>query len=469
MSITGMLFLLCFFPICLGIYHIVRNEAKEYVLLAFSLLFYAFGTPQYLILFVSATFLTVLIGRIINNLHKKSAKTVLLVLGIAMNSSLLLYYKYSDFLLINIGKILPVNKEPLSLLLPLGISFFTFKAISYLADVYKGDAVLSANPLHDALYLSFFGQIQSGPLTRYKNFSFHATGCKALFCNGIIRFMTGFVKKALIADVLNKIVTEVFSKPVGACSASYLWLGAISFSLQLFFDFAGYSDMAIGISEMFGYPCMENFNYPYMTDSVGHFFRRWHISLSEWFRDYIYIPLGGSRNKWKPKVYFNLFVVWVLTGIWHGASWNFVFWGLLYFILISFEKLTGLPDKIKPRIGKVFYRIFSLVFIVLNWVMFRAGSLQNGLSYIKNMFINERNPLSDARALFLIKDYRFFLLCAILFCFPIVPWAKKKLENRKVLFGIVKTVYYITLIFAFIWALSFTFAGYNNPFAYANF
>ena len=251
-------------------------------------------------------------------------------------------------------------------------------------------------------------------------------------------------------------------------STLYLWLGAICYSMQLFYDFDGYSDMAIGLSEMFGYRCTENFDYPYMTESVAKFWRRWHISLSSWFRDYVYIPLGGSRCK-KWRTYFNLFAVWALTGIWHGAAWNFIFWGIGYFIVIAFERATGLPDRLKTRFGKFIYRVLALLFINFQWVIFRAASLQSGLSYIKRMVVYTPNTLADKRALFLMKDNWVFILVGILLCFPIVQYLEKKLESRKRLLAIFHIVVGVIVVFGAVWSVSFIISGQNNPFAYANF
>lgn len=227
--------------------------------------------------------------------------------------------------------------------------------------------------------------------------------------------------------------------------------------------------MAIGISEMFGYRCMENFNYPYLTRSVSEFWRRWHISLSQWFRDYVYIPLGGSRSGNKYNVYINLLAVWLLTGIWHGAAWRFVIWGLGYFVLIAFEKATGFPERLKTGIGKLIYRILSLLFINFQWVIFRADNFRVALQYIKCMFYCKSNELADLRTRFLIKDYLGFLVAAVVLCFPVVPWIGRKLENKKA----ARWTYEITVLFVtaflFVWAISFVVAGQNNPFVYANF
>ena len=451
MSITSMLFVFLFLPLALAIYYLSIKPVKEYVLLIISLVFYSLGSIDYIFLFAISIVVTVLIGRTMAKAESNKIKRVLFVLGIVFNIALLSYFKCFE------------------ILLPLGVSFYTFKAISYLADVYSKRAVLDDHFVHDLLYLSFFSQIQSGPITRYNDCKRAADSKTDIFSDGAIRFMIGFNKKVLIANVLANITNEIFHAPVESFSTSYAWLGAVCFSLQLFFDFAGYSDMAIGITEMFGYSCMENFNYPYMTESVSKFWRRWHISLSEWFRDYIYIPLGGSRSKNKARVYFNLFVVWLLTGIWHGVAWNFVLWGLGYFVLIAFERLTGLPERFKTKIGKVLYRIFSLLFINFQWVMFNSKDVFSGMRFIKRMVLYQNNDLANVRAWFLLKDYAFFIIVAVVLCFPVVPWVRKKLVDKAAAFKVFELVEYVVIIGAFIWALSFVVAGQNNPFAYANF
>ena len=474
MSMTSMLFLFLFLPAALAVYFLTPGRAKEAVLLAVSLVFYAFGCPEYIFLFIAALAVTVVLGRLMNRSKTKSAKRTFLILGVLLNAGLLIYYKYSDFALSIWGSVTGAEIRLKNLALPLGISFFTFKAISYLADVYKGTAKLDKNPLHDALYLSFFPQVQSGPLSRYNDLNTRdpkqdPKWDPRLFTEGVFRFLAGFSKKVLIADVLSKVTTEIFSAPPDTVSMAYAWLGAVCFSLQLLFDFAGYSDMAIGISAMFGYRCPENFNYPYMTESVSKFWRRWHITLGAWFRDYVYIPLGGSRSKSRSRVYFNLLVVWLLTGIWHGAAWNFVVWGLGYFAVIAFERLTNLPGRICSKWGKAVYRVFTLLFINFQWALFNAKDLASGVRYIKSMLIPSPNALADARALFLLKDYWFFLLAAVLLCFPVVPRLMQKLKSRKTARTVFEAVLALVLLAGIDWSVSLVVAGLNNPFAYANF
>lgn len=471
MSITSMLFLFLFLPLALAIYYMVRDEIKEYVLLMISLLFYSLGAVQYIVLFIVVIILTVIMGRAINAYESRMIKKCFLIAGILINCGILVYYKYAGAAFRILGIIISEMPAFYGVVLPLGISFFTFKAISYLVDVYSGRAVLADNPVHDALYLSFFAQIHSGPISRYNDMELLGERVfnGRLFSDGVFRFLVGFNKKVLIANTLAKITTEIFSASFENFSAGYAWLGSIVYSLQLFFDFSGYSDMAIGISGMFGYKCMENFNYPYMTESIAKFWRRWHISLSQWFRDYIYIPLGGGRNKNKWKNWFNLLIVWILTGIWHGTSLNYVVWGLGYFFAITFERITNLPGRFKTVIGKGIYRVLSLLFINFLWVLFNSGNLIFGLRYIKRMLICPTNRLADMRTVFLIKDYCFFIAIAIVLCFPIVPWFDKKFKNNVMAHTIYEMVVSLVVLAAFIWSVSFVVAGQNNPFAYANF
>ena len=466
MSMTSMLFLFLFLPAALAVYYLTPVRAREAVLLAVSLIFYAFGCLEYIFLFIAAIVITVVLGRLINRAKTKTAKRTFLILGILLNAGLLIYYKYTDFALTTWGTVTETEIRLKNLALPLGISFFTFKAISYLADVYKGTAKLEKNPLRDALYLSFFPQVQSGPLSRYNDLN---TRDPKLFAEGVFRFLTGFCKKVLIADVLSKVTVEIFAAPPETASMSFAWLGAVCFSLRLLFDFAGYSDMAIGISNMFGWRCPENFDYPYMTESVSKFWRRWHITLGAWFRDYVYIPLGGSRSKSKSRVYFNLLVVWLLTGIWHGAAWNFVVWGLGYFAVIAFERLTNLPGRLRSKWGRAVYRILTLLFINFQWVLFNAKDLTSGLRYIKQMLIPSPNALADARALFLLKDYWFFILVAVILCFPLIPRLHQKLKSRKTARTVFEAALALVLLAGFAWSVSLVVAGLNNPFAYANF
>lgn len=388
-----------------------------------------------------------------------------MVSGIIFNIGGVFYYKYYNFVIENFNYILGTSFGTKDLLLPLGISFFVFKSISLLIDVYCGKVVLGKNPVNSALYLSFFAQITSGPICRYNEFYAGNTN----FARGGYYFVLGFVKKVLLANILSIITVEVFGMDLSKTTPAFLWLGAICYSLQLYYDFAGYSDMAVGLGEMCGISCCENFNYPYMTSSVSGFWRSWHISLGSWFRDYVYIPLGGSRTKTKGRTYLNLFIVWFLTGIWHGANWTFIFWGISYFVVISFEKIFDLPKRFHSKIGKAAYRVFTLMFINLQWVIFNSTDLRSGLRYIKGMFVFSGDELANHRAVILLREYGIFIAAALIFATPIVPKLKLWISGNEIRKQVGNVVFAGMLCFLFLWAVSFVIAGQNNPFLYGNF
>lgn len=463
MSMTDISFLFIFMPATL-IAISLKPQYKKYALLLLSLFFYACGSPAYFSLFLISVIMNVCLAYLIQILNFKIRKYIL-AMGIVLNFGCLFYYKYFDFTVANLNLIFRTSFDAKNLLLPMGISFFTFKAISLLADVYSGKVILTKNPADSALYLSFFTQITSGPICRYNEFYSNTTD----FQYGCYRFVLGFIKKALLANILSIITVEVFTMDLANSTPAILWLGSICYSLQLYYDFSGYSDMAIGIGELCGISCSENFNYPYMTGSVSEFWRRWHISLGSWFRDYIYIPLGGSRVKSKARLYLNLFVVWLLTGIWHGAKWKFIFWGLGYFVVISLEKTFSIPTKFKSKAGRILYRIFTLLFVNFQWVIFNSSGLYNGLRNIKRMFISSGGELANRRTAVLLQEYGIFIGAAILFAMPVIPILKSWLCQNSKLQRVGNIALTILLSFLFIWAISFVIAGQNNPFLYGNF
>lgn len=276
-----------------------------------------------------------------------------------------------------------------AIILPIGISFFTFQSISYLIDVYRKKVKVQNNILYLGLYISFFPQLIAGPIVRYIDIEDALTNrVETLnkFTLGVKRFIQGLSKKVILSNGFALIADKAFLDATTETTLAMAWLGAISYTLQIYFDFSGYSDMAIGLGKMFGFDFNENFNYPYISKSISEFWRRWHMSLGSWFRDYVYFPLGGSKVSSKQKLIRNLFVVWLLTGVWHGASWNFIIWGLIYFILISFEELSDYPNKFKHKISKCFYQILTMIIVVLCWVIFRAEGLHNAIGYLSNMF-----------------------------------------------------------------------------------
>lgn len=451
MDMTNITFLFIFLPAVL-IAAALRPKQKSYALLLLSLFFYACGSPAYFMLFMVGIIVNVLLAYMIQALKTRFRILAVctFIVGIGLDAGCLIYYKYS---------------ATRDILLPLGISFFTFKAISFLVDVFSEKITLEKNPVHGALYLSFFSQIVSGPICRYGEFF----DGKADFYRGGEKFVVGFIKKVLLADVLGLIVAEIFATDLSATTPAYLWLGSLCFSLRLYYDFSGYSDMAIGIGEMCGFSCAENFNYPYMTASVSEFWRRWHITLGSWFRDYVYIPMGGSRVNSKIRLYFNLFVVWFLTGIWHGASGRFIFWGLLYFLVIAMEKAFKIPEKIHTKIGRTLYRLFVLLFINFQWVIFNSQSLHTGLRYIGHMFLSAGGDLANQRTAVLIGEYWPFILAAVIFAAPIMPKLRLFLSGNARKERIGSIIMAVILCMLFVWAVSFVAAGQNNPFLYGNF
>lgn len=479
LATTDVVFVFIFLPVSL-LTLAFRPNLLKYVLLLLSLFYYACGSPKYFVLLLGMLVLNVGLAYIIGMMKEKGWEKrwslLALVAGIGLNTGVLFYYKYFDFVTVGINQVFGTTIGARDLLLPMGISFFTFKAISLLIDVYRGTVILKKNPVYGALYLSFFGQIVSGPICRYHEF-YEKTKGKSnkkavwdMFSDGGYLFVKGFIKKVLFANILSLIVVEIFAMDLEQTSAPLLWLGAISYSLQLYYDFSGYSDMAIGIGQMFGISCPKNFDYPYITKSISEFWRRWHITLGAWFRDYIYIPLGGSRVNSRARLYFNLFVVWILTGIWHGANWTFIFWGVGYFAAIAFEKTFGLPEKLTSKWSRALYRIAALAFINFQWVIFNSVNLITGLRYIKHMLIGYGYELANARTWILLKEYGVVLAFAILFAVPIIPRLKEYIASKgERKDRIAKAIMALVMVLLFICALSFVIAGQNNPFLYGNF
>lgn len=472
MALTDLLFVFFFLPLALFLYHIGLCKMRPYILLLLSLLFYALGDMKFFIAMFFCLLFNIGTGWCLSGIKKKRPKLILLVLGIGFNAALLCCFKYVNLAVFSANHLFHMSISPRSMLLPLGISVFTFKAISYLVDIYNGKIQPGRNPVRSALYLSFFGQIQSGPISRYDHMWTENAMKRErdMFTGGVYRFVQGFNKKILLADVLNHITQEVFDNSFAELSAPLAWFGAICYSLELFFDFSGYSDMAIGIGQMFGISCPENFRYPYIAQTVSEFWRRWHITLGAWFRDYIYFPLGGSRVDKQWKLYRNLLIVWILTGLWHGGnSWNFIIWGLGNGIMVMMEKRLKLPERLKHKWEKIAWQIVTLLFIVFQWVIFRTSGLKAGLLFIRAMLFNWNYSLSYTRVWLLFQDYKVFLLTGILLSIPCLPWLKQRAEKDKKWNAIWNAGQILVTGGMFLLAISCVAAGQNNPFAYTNF
>lgn len=460
-------FLFLFLPAVLILYYnpIIKERAfRNAILIASSIFFYAWGEPFFVLLMLASIMFNWLFGLGVakfkdSNLSKAK---LFVALSVVMNLSLMFVFKYLTFALENINAIFSSNLDTLDIALPIGISFFTFQAMSYVIDVYRGNGAAQKNPFNVALYIAFFPQLIAGPIVRYQTIAEQINFRKENFndfSDGVYRFMLGFCKKVLIANNVASIADEIFNG--SEMSVATAWIGAIAYTLQIFFDFAGYSEMAIGLGKMFGFHFLENFDYPYISKSVSEFWRRWHISLGSWFRDYVYFPLGGSRVSKKSRLIFNLFVVWLLTGIWHGANWTFVVWGLLYFVLLAFEKLTKFPEKLR-----FFSHIYTMLFVIIGWVIFRAESLSEAFGYLQTMFFCSDAEIFNMKALFYLDNYKFYLVAGIIACFPIMPKIKEKIKINK---NVYETVAALALLATFIISLSFTIKGSYNPFIYFNF
>lgn len=466
MLFSSAIFLLVFLPCVLAVYYIIPRRflaARNVFLLIASLGFYAWGEPWFVLVMIASIAVNYLFGLWAAGTSEKTAgRRWVLVAAVVFNLGLLFVFKYLGFVLKNLRDGLHIGLPVPEIALPIGISFFTFQAMSYVLDVAKGRAPVQKNPLWVGLYISFFPQLIAGPIVKYETVAheiLHRRENWGDFSSGFCRFAVGLAKKVLLSNSMAVIADSAYAKP--QLSAGMAWLGALAYTFQIFFDFSGYSDMAIGLGKMFGFHFLENFDYPYISRSITEFWRRWHISLSTWFRDYVYIPLGGSRVG-AARRYLNLFVVWLLTGIWHGANWTFLLWGLYYFILLAVEKGLGLDKK-----GLSLWRV-PVTFLLVNfgWVLFRAESLGAAGRYLGAMFGFGVNGLWDTGASAALRDGHVIFLLAAVFSMPVARWAAKqkfaKTPAAVVCYGLGMAAL-VVLVF------SYVAKGAYNPFIYFNF
>ena len=399
----------------------------------------------------------------------KGRKTIIrLVITLAtfFNLGILFIFKYLMFSLSNINGLFGLQLTVPVIALPIGISFFTFQAFSYVLDVNRGVGEVQKNPLYVGLYIAFFPQLIAGPIVRYETVAQEINHRKETlddFTSGVTRFITGFLKKVLLANTMALVADSAFDGDA-TISVAFAWLGVFAYAFQIYFDFSGYSDMAIGLGKMFGFHFLENFDYPYISKSISEFWRRWHISLGTWFRDYVYFPLGGSRVESRARLVFNLFVVWFLTGLWHGANWTFILWGLMYFVLIAAEKLTDFENRFK-KFGWLKY-LYTMMFVLFGWVLFRSQNLVAAVEYFKAMFGLAGNLLVDgAFRLYFTQYFVFFVLCAV-FSTPAAVFIREKIGSRSRIYDL---PYVAGVSFLMIVAVSYLIKGSYNPFIYFNF
>ncbi len=469
MVFTSLTFVLVFLPIMLLVYFTVPGRKwKNLALLLASLLFYAWGEPVYICLVLLSACINFTLARLIDRAkenNKKSQAKISFVLSLILNLGILGFFKYSGFMVENINYLFATDLQLKNLPLPVGISFYTFAAISYITDVYTEKIKAQKEFLLLTTYIALFPQIMAGPIVRYIHIGNELENRKESLADvveGLKRFIIGLGKKILIANQMGIIADSIFNNTSGDPGTLLIWLGAIAYTFQIYFDFSGYSDMAIGLGRMLGFHYLENFNYPYISKSITEFWRRWHISLSSWFRDYVYIPLGGNR-KW---VLRNLFIVWFLTGLWHGASWNFVLWGLYYGFLLVLEKyvMKGLLTRMAP----VMQHIYTMFFVVIGWVLFRIENLDYLSFYLERMFTYHKTSIDSL--LFNYPDILHALPFLVIAFVASLPWFRDMV--RKIESGSnqqLKHLYDLYLLAVLVVSLVFSMGQKFNPFIYFQF
>lgn len=468
MVFSSSTFMFLFLPAFFMLYYLVPFKAKNIVLCIFSLIFYAWGEPVYIGLMIFSSVVDFCNGLCMEKFKKY--KMIFLIISIVINLSLLGFFKYSAMIVNSINEVFGMTIKVPNLALPIGISFYTFQTMSYSIDVYRGEVKAEHHFLDFMAYVSMFPQLIAGPIVRYStvNEELHNRVINfETFSNGMYRFLIGLFKKVMIANSVGALFTSVSASNVENQSALTLWVAILAFSLQIYFDFSGYTDMAIGIGRMLGFTFPENFKYPYQAETISEFWRRWHMSLTTWFRDYVYIPLGGSRRG-AIRTIINIVVVWALTGIWHGAEWNFMLWGVYFGILLIIEKFI-LKDLL-TKTPAVIKHIYVCVLVMIGWVIFSFEKLSDIAAYIKGMFHFEN--FIDNKALFLIGEYKVILILAMLFSVPVIPFIKRKIaENIKnrVLLNAIYIFITIVFIVLLILSIAMIISESYNPFLYFRF
>lgn len=463
MLFTSISFLYYFLPTIIILYFITPKKYRNYILLIFSIIFYMYGEPKYVILML-VEILVAYFGALL--IDKYKSKEIFLI-TIIIHIGLLCVFKYTDLFIGTINSIFKTNISFLNIALPIGISFYTFQILSYVIDVYRGKVKVQKNILKLATYVSLFPQLIAGPIVRYE------TICGELdnrdetiekFSLGVRRFIIGLAKKVLIANMLGELCTK-FSL-VDERSVLFYWIFAISYMLQVYFDFSAYSDMAIGLGKMFGFTFLENFNYPFISKSITEFWRRWHISLSSWFKDYVYIPLGGSR-KGTLKLVRNILIVWFLTGIWHGAAYNFILWGLFIGVFLVIEKLW--LSKYISKLPKFLRNIYVLFIIMISFIMFNAGSINEAFFNIKGLFGLNKEVFINNYTIYYLKSYLIVLIIAIFGATPLFKNIIEKLKKSKCLNKIINILEPIFLVILLLLVTAYLIDSSYNPFLYFRF
>jgi len=466
MLFSSLPFLYYFLPITILFYWIMPSSFKNLWLLFASLFFYGWGEPKYVFFMLLSIFAGYIFGLLIEKNKDKKSADILMILSVVFNMSMLGIFKYADFFIANFNLATGLSIPLLKIALPIGISFYTFQILSYTVDVYRGDTAAQKNLIALATYISLFPQLIAGPIVRYKDVAkqlknrTHTLEKTAL---GIRRFVIGLAKKVLIANQLGEL-TELYLTSKDQ-SIIFSWIYAIAFMLHIYFDFSGYSDMAIGLGKIFGFDFMENFNYPYISKSITEFWRRWHISLGTWFKDYVYIPLGGNRVS-KSRHAFNILTVWFLTGFWHGASWNFIVWGLYFAILLMIEKYWLLNTLKK---SKVLSHVYVLFLVAISFVIFNATDMSMALSTLSSMFAGNNLPLWSIETAYYLTSYSTILIIAIIGSTPLVKLVFDKLNNHSAASKVLDLLEPVFLVLVMLVVTAYLVDGSFNPFLYFRF
>lgn len=474
MVFSSLLFLFRFLPIVLIMYFLAPKKARNTLLFLSSLIFYAWGEPIYIVLMLFSTIVDYTLGLFVSHYLSKNLKSkarLCVIISAIINLSLLGFFKYWDFFIGSINSIFSLNLPIFQLALPIGISFYTFQTMSYTIDIYRGNAKAQKNIISFGAYVALFPQLIAGPIVQYKTIAKQLnerTCTYDEFAVGIHYFMIGLGKKILFANNIGQLWDQISTMSLGQQSILTAWLGIICYAFQIYFDFSGYSDMAIGLGHMFGFRFLKNFDYPYISKSITEFWRRWHISLGTWFREYVYIPLGGNRKGLK-RQFINIAIVWLLTGFWHGASWNFVLWGVYFGIILMIEKAFLL--KFLEKLPSVFSHLYSIIIVLIGWVIFAFDSLPMGINYLKHMFGLSSISLWNTQFLYLL--YNNIILIVIL-CFAstpipakimntILPYNKDNVSNKVV---ISRCIFYAIV---FLLCVAYLVDATYNPFLYFRF
>lgn len=467
MLFTTISFIFYFLPICLLVYYgfLKKNRnAQNTFLFVMSIIFYAWGEPWFVLMMILSIVANWYFAILIDNAIQQKRRKLIVVLMLVFNFGIMYVFKYLNFTIYSLNSALDLMIPQTQIVLPIGISFFTFQAVSYVLDVYRKHTEVQRKLLYVGFYIAFFPQLIAGPIVRYQTIAdeiVHRIEKSHDFNLGVQRFLIGLSKKVIIANNVALIADVAFNlNTQNQLGYQMAWFGIIAYTLQIYFDFSGYSDMAIGMGLMFGFHFLENFNYPYIARSISDFWRRWHISLSTWFRDYVYFPLGGSRVESSARLIFNLFVVWTLTGLWHGANWTFIAWGFMFFVLINVEKLTGFAEKLG-----IFGHFYTMAFVMIGWILFRAESIPLAQRYFLTLF--QIKAQTDPAFLIYFAEFKIYILIGILISFRIpslllnlIPRKMTKIQNG------IMTVFYYSL---FIMCITYLVKGSYNPFIYFNF